>query len=103
MIKSIRLRFGKAPSLAAETIKCTPVTVFVGPNNSGKSKVLQEIHRYCQSGETSSTDVILDHLEFENCSRDEAEKRIAAITLRPGPTEEVFPDHVLIGRRGHRE
>jgi ABC-type cobalamin/Fe3+-siderophores transport system ATPase subunit len=102
MIKSLRLRFGKASSLVPETINCTPITVFVGPNSSGKSKILQELHRFCQYGETSSTDVILDTLEFESCTNDEAEKRIDAITLRPGPSEEIYPDHMLIGRWAHR-
>lgn len=102
MIKSFRLRFGKAPSVGPETINCTPVTVFVGPNNSGKSKVLQELHRFCASGATASTDVILDSLEFEKFSSDEAERQISAMKLRPGPAEEVYPEHMLIGKRGHR-
>ena len=39
MISNFRLKFGRAPALPPETITTTPVTVFVGPNNSGKSKV----------------------------------------------------------------
>ena len=102
MIKSMTLRFGKAPSLAAETISCTPITVFVGPNNSGKSKVLQELFRFCHTGATSANDVILNRLEFEGFSRGEAEKRIAAITLPPLPNERDYVDYVFVGKRGSR-
>lgn len=102
MIKSLTLRFGRAPGLPAEAFDCTPVTVFVGPNNSGKSKVLQELHRLCTSGQPNATDVILESLEFEPCSEGVAQGRIAAVTLRPRPTEAVHPDHVIVGKRGTR-
>jgi predicted ATPase len=54
MIKKLTLRFGRAPGLAPEDFECTPVTVFVGPNNSGKSKVLQELQRFCTSGQPNT-------------------------------------------------
>jgi len=40
MMDPIKLKFGRAPSLPLEEIQATPVTLFVGPNNSGKSKGL---------------------------------------------------------------
>jgi len=98
MIKNLALRFGKAPSLAPETFACTPITVFVGPNNSGKSKVLQELHRFCTSGQESQTDVILDRLEIEGLPPLVAEQRMAEMTLKPGPNETVHPDHLIVGR-----
>jgi len=102
MIKSVTLRFGRAPGLRAETFESTPVTVFVGPNNSGKSKILQELHRYCASGQPSSADVILDRLEFENLPQGVAEERIAAVTVRPRPNEILRGEHVIIGKKGTR-
>jgi predicted ATPase len=47
MITELTLRFGSAPGIPAAPIPTTPVTVFVGPNNSGKSKVLAEIQCFC--------------------------------------------------------
>jgi predicted ATPase len=32
------LKFGRAPNSPAQPIDLVPITVFVGPNNSGKSK-----------------------------------------------------------------
>lgn len=102
MIKSLRLKFGKGPGSAAETIETTPVTVFVGPNNSGKSKVLSEIHRFCSSGQRSTTDVIVEEIEFNTFSADAAEEKIKHVTLKPYPTESVHPDHIIVGKRGAR-
>lgn len=102
MIKSLTLRFGKAPTLPPQTVDATSVTVFVGPNNSGKSKILQEIVRYITSGQRSTTDVILDEIRFEAFTQTAAEDRIAAVTLQPHFGETVQPDHVLIGRKTFR-
>lgn len=102
MIKAIKLKFGKAPGAVAEAIHATPVTVFVGPNNSGKSKVLSEIHRYCSQGQRNTTDVILDNIEFEIFSREVAEQKIHHVTLKPHHNEALLPDHVIVGKRGSR-
>lgn len=46
MISSFLLKSGRSPGSVAELITATPVTVFVGPNNSGKSKALKEIENF---------------------------------------------------------
>jgi predicted ATPase len=46
MIKKIKLKFGRTSDSTPEEIITTPITVFVGPNNSGKSKTLSEIHNW---------------------------------------------------------
>ena len=102
MIKGIKLKFGKAPGAVAESIHATPVTVFVGPNNSGKSKVLSEIHRYCSQGQRNTTDVILENIEFEIFSRELAEQKIHHVTLKPHHNEALLPDPVIVGKRGSR-
>jgi len=102
MIKNITLKFGRAPGISAEAISTTPITIFVGPNNSGKSKVLQELHRYCISGRKNLTDVILEHIEFEQFSPEETEQRIQRVTLAPIYGEALQPDHVIVGKKGNR-
>lgn len=49
MIKTITLKFGRAPGIVPEAVHTTPITVFVGPNNSGKSMVLQELYRFLRA------------------------------------------------------
>ena len=102
MIKNLRLKFGKGPGSEAAMISTTPVTVFVGPNNSGKSKVLSEINRFCSTGQKNATDVILDQIEFDVFSNSVADEKIKRVTLKPHAAESVLPDHVIVGKRGAR-
>ncbi len=103
MISSIQLKFGRAPKMAPERIDVTPVTVFVGPNNSGKSRVLSEIDQLCRSGRRSGAAVILDDLEFQGLGASEADDAIAHITLTPNAGEAISVDHVMVGARGNRQ
>jgi ABC-type cobalamin/Fe3+-siderophores transport system ATPase subunit len=102
MIKTIKLKFGKAPNLPSAEIDTTPVTVFVGPNNSGKSKVLSEIYYLCTNGNLNSMDVILSEIEFDSFTSDRAQKNVEKITLRPQSNEPVMPDHIIVGKGGNR-
>ncbi|MGE6140676.1 hypothetical protein [Aeromonas rivipollensis] len=70
MIKNIKLKFGRAEGLNPESITAMPITVFVGPNNSGKSKILTEIQQFCSSGNRNSNNVIIDTIEFSSFSDD---------------------------------
>ncbi len=102
MIKNILLKFGKAPNIPAELIDTTPITVFVGPNNSGKSKVLTEIYSFCGRGSVNTADLILEQIKFETLSPQEAELRVRTVTLKPMPGEAVSPENILVGKKGVR-
>lgn len=96
MIKNIKLKFGKAQNKPPIKIETTPVTVFVGPNNSGKSKVLSEIHYLCTSGQLNSMDVILNEIEFESFTFDMAQEKVKIITQKPHLNEPLMVDHVIV-------
>ena len=81
MIRTLKLKFGKGPGATVEALAVTPVTVFVGPNNSGKSKVLSEIHRFCTNGQKNVGDVIVDEIEFEVVSVEAAEEKIRHVVV----------------------
>ncbi|MEG3940806.1 AAA family ATPase [Microcoleus sp. S36b_A3] len=102
MIKTIKLKFGKAPNQPSAEIDTTPVTVFVGPNNSGKSKVLSEIYYLCTNGQLNSMDVILSEIEFNSFTSDMAKKKVEKITLRPQSNEPLMPDHIIVGKGANR-
>lgn len=102
MISSLRLKFGRAPNVAPQDITVTPVTVFVGPNNSGKSKVLTEIQQFCSRGQQDANAVILDSISYSGLGDAEADEAIASMTIRPNPGEAINVDHVLVGGRGDR-
>jgi AAA domain, putative AbiEii toxin, Type IV TA system len=99
MISRFQLKFGRAPGLPADPIDPTAVTVFVGPNNSGKSKVLSEIERYCRFGDQDATAVILDHLDFVALAPEAVAGVIEDLVRRPNLREAVNPGSVPIGGR----
>ena len=102
MITSLRLKFGRAAGAPSQDLAVTPVTVFVGPNNSGKSKILAEIQHYCNSGERDATAVILEDLTFDEMSVETANSAIDRIALKPNPGEALNVNHILVGGRGDR-
>ncbi len=102
MIEALKLKFGRASGLEPVTISATAVTVFVGPNNSGKSKALREIHQYCSSGKKNTNDVIIDQVTFKGFSQEAAEERLNKVTLKPHANESLQPDQVIVGKRATR-
>jgi len=102
MIKTIKLKFGRGVELSAEEVVTTPITVFVGPNNSGKSKVLSEINYYCTHGHSNATDVILGKIEFDSFTVEVAEEKLNKVSLLPHMGETLHPEHILVGKKGTR-
>src|SRR5262245_35535046 len=103
MIAELILKFGSAPGLAPARLPAAPVTVFVGPNNSGKSKVLNEIWEFAHQGRENANALIVDRIGFERMSFEEAKSAIAPITVNPHQNEQLNPGHIflqssLIGR-----
>jgi ABC-type cobalamin/Fe3+-siderophores transport system ATPase subunit len=103
MISSFKLKFGRAPGMAAAPVSTTAVTVFVGPNNSGKSKVLSEIENYCRTGQKNGAALLLDEIAFSGLSEDKAQQAIEHISQPPNPGESVQVDHILVGSRYGRQ
>jgi ABC-type polar amino acid transport system ATPase subunit len=66
MIKNIIFKFAAGGSLE---ITPTYLTIFIGPNNSGKSLALREIAQFCKSGGNIGN-LLVDKLEFQTLSDD---------------------------------
>ena len=70
MIKNIKLKSGRALGIANTNVDALPITVFVGPNNSGKSQILREINQFCMDGNDNSNNKIIQkgliHAEIGN-------------------------------------
>lgn len=99
MILNFRLKFGRVPGSQAEEIIATPVTVFVGPNNSGKSRVLSEIEQYCRTGQKNANAVILENLDFCGLDAESADISINRVRQPPNPGEAQGVGQVFIGSR----
>lgn len=96
MISKLKIKFGSTPAKPPLETDVTPITVFVGPNNSGKSKVLIEIQNFCNNGNVSTTDVILNELVFTPLLDPDGE--INKHTLPPSQNEFVQPNHIIYGK-----
>jgi ABC-type cobalamin/Fe3+-siderophores transport system ATPase subunit len=102
MISEMLLKFGTGPNVAAGPVPIDAVTVFVGPNNSGKSKVLAEIEQFCQSGQLNINNKLLQSLTFTGLPEEEAKKVIETLQDNAGPNEIVQPDGIILASRHHR-
>ena len=102
MIESINLKFGRVPESSSETIETTPITVFVGPNNSGKSKVLEEIDHFCKTGEIGKDAVIVGNIRLKAIAQNTVDEKITTITVSPKSSDRVKKDHIYIGKQNKR-
>lgn len=96
MISKIKLKFGRTPESPNEEIQASPITIFVGPNNSGKSKVLSEIASFCHTGAATYNTVILEELIFEGLSKEKTEIAIDSIK-KTIPSEILKEGYIRIG------
>ncbi len=99
MISTFKLKFGRSPGSVGEPIAATPVTVFVGPNNSGKSQVLREIERYCRTGQKVANDLVIEELTFSGLASEQASRSIERLRQPPNPGEAQQVDHIFVGSR----
>jgi len=100
MINKIKFKFGSSQTKPPLASDLTPITVFVGPNNSGKSKVLTEIETFCRNGQLNTTNVILEDLDFSQLHDPETE--INNHTLAPRRNESLQPEHIFFGKENTR-
>lgn len=98
MISKIKLKFGRADGVEPVSIEAMPITVFVGPNNSGKSKILTEIQEFCTSGNQNTNNVIIDSIELSPIGEEILDQKIEAVTLKPNQGEALYPDHIFVGK-----
>ena len=103
MISSFQLKFGRSPGGASECIAATPVTVFVGPNNSGKSQILREVERYCRTGQKDANDLLLAELTFSGLDPAFTAQSIERIRQPPNPGEAQQVGHIFVGSRYGRQ
>ncbi len=95
LIEEVRFRFGAGQGAAALVLEEPAVTIFVGPNNSGKSMVLREIADFSCRGDTRRA--ILDELKFRKHSVEEIDAILEAWTdHRRSPGEVDRPAHAYL-------
>jgi hypothetical protein len=95
MLSSIAFKFGTAQGQAPLVLQTPPsVTIFVGPNNSGKSQALREIGSFFFTGQSEGK--IISSIAFTSFTEPEAQAELAAMIDEPRLGEMLPPDHVMI-------
>lgn len=97
MLTSIELKAGSSPGKPNLAFALSPVTVFVGPNNSGKSRALIEIESWITRAQPPDGQIV-QKLSFQAWNQEDFEIELGKIAVEPSFNETVNPDHVLIGK-----
>ena len=97
MLKQLRLRAGSGPTQPPLEIQLSPVTIFVGPNNGGKSRALIEIEWWL-TRDTPPDGRVIDKLEFEPWTLATLKEEIAKIEVEPDFAEVRHPEHILVSK-----
>ena len=102
-VTELELKFGASAGSASEVIKLSPITVFVGPNNSGKSIVLAEINDYCGGGHQNVPNFrLLKRLTVPPLSAEEAAGVLEKYTAQDMQSRTLAPGQIMFGRPNHR-
>ncbi len=98
MIKEIKLKIGSQPESSGLLIETTPVTIFVGPNNSGKSKVLSEIQKYCENGNVNHNFNLIDDISFNGVNETKIPSIISSCIQVPNDRERLSSRQIIFGK-----
>lgn len=103
MLTALRLKSASSPSQPRLVIPLQPsVTIFVGPNNAGKSLLLREINGFCDAGSMGSHTLVLDRLDCAAVDQTKAETDFAKLLRKAEPGENISQNHVPAILRGRR-
>lgn len=102
MFERIKLKFGSATTEEPLDLSVTPITVFVGPNNSGKSKVLKEILHFCREGNFDTRGVIIEEAVLENIEERKFTEKLSHLEKEPSEHESLPEGNMIVGNYQER-
>jgi ABC-type cobalamin/Fe3+-siderophores transport system ATPase subunit len=82
------------PLLKVEVVPS--VTIFVGPNNSGKSQALREIFSFCQNGTVNVASRIVEKLMFSDRNRQDVLREFETLIQKPNVNETVGEAYTIV-------
>lgn len=102
MFERIKLKFGSASTEEPLDLSVTPITVFVGPNNSGKSKILKEILHFCREGNLDARGVIIAKATLKNIEEKKFNEKLSHLEKEPTENESLPEGNMIIGNYKER-
>lgn len=102
MINQIRFKFGANGDQPALELKPAAITVFVGPNNSGKSKSIAEIAEKCKNPKTGSNFLIIDDIKFDSLTDSTAKEFIDSIKTKDSDVPPLFDSNIFVNLNGEK-
>lgn len=98
MIKTLNFKFGAKQDDPPLSLDVKPITIFVGPNNSGKSQVLIEIEQYCRTLSENVNNKLLISPEFIPYTEEEILQEIEELSQEPLDGETLNSEDVIIAK-----
>lgn len=98
MLESLLFNAGSNPDSGVPlSVDLTPLTIFVGPNNSGKSRALIEIESQLKANHFIKGHVI-NQVFIKKTPRDVAINELKELEIKPYVNERVNQGHIIISR-----
>lgn len=97
MLTKLTFMAGSNPQADSLEIQLSPVTIFVGPNNSGKSRALIEIENFVKQP-VPGKGVVTNGVEFEKWAPETFAIELDKIAIKPSGGEQVQKDYMLVGK-----
>jgi hypothetical protein len=97
MLTKLTFMAGSNPQQEPLEIQLSPVTIFVGPNNSGKSRALIEIEASVRE-HVPPKGVVIKKLELECWTAEAFREELSKITIKPRAGETIHQDHILVAK-----
>ncbi len=102
MLNHLIFKFGSNSSEPELELSMEPsVTVFVGPNNSGKSLALKELYDHFRNGSNTEYNKIIKKIKFQNLSQSEISDLLLKIKRPAFPNENINNDHSPVNINGN--
>ena len=97
MLTELLFKSGSNPQQPHLELQLSPVTIFVGPNNGGKSRALMEIEAWIKQSSPIEGQVI-DKVVFESWTIQDIDSEISKIKVESDLTELVALDHIVVSK-----
>ncbi|OKH86671.1 ATP-dependent endonuclease [Thalassospira sp. TSL5-1] len=96
MIDNIEIKINNNSGTKILKFITSSITVFVGPNNSGKSTILREIQKFCTSGQHNQNNILINKISFKHPTTADVSQNKKMMLATPTKDHNIQPDHSLI-------